>query len=251
MTRLPVRPQIELQAKPSSRPPGAEKRDMLGVRSQRRVQEILAVARLVFSERGFDKSTTLEIARRAGIAEATVFSYFDSKRDLCMQVIGDWYDEISAVLEQEVPLVTGLRAQLHFIVTKHLMTLMQEGTGMCNLVLSEGRTVDAEFAGLIAERKRRYTAPLMQLLASAQRAGEVRADMPLPLLRDMVYGAMEHVLWDYIVSKNMPQIAATAARLTEMLWAAFLPPQPSLNALVQFRNEVMAAAQRLAMPPPA
>ena len=237
-------------SKPPVKPVGAAKRDLLGVRSERRVQEILAVARVVFSERGFDKSTTLEIARRTGIAEATVFSYFDSKRDLCMQVIKDWYDEISAVLEREVPLVTGLRPKLHFIVTKHLMTLMQEGTGMCNLVLSEGRTVDAEFAGLIAERKRRYTAPLMQLLATGQRTGELRTDMPLPLLRDMVYGAMEHVLWDYIVSKNMPQIDATAAKLTEMLWSAFMPPQQSLNQLVQFRNEVMAAVQRLPVPPP-
>jgi hypothetical protein len=149
------------------------------------------------------------------------------------------------VLEQEVPLIIGTRAQLHFVVHKHLVTLMHEGTGMCKLVLSEGRSADEEFAGLIAELKRRYTAPLMQVLSAAQRAGEVRQDMPLPLLRDMVYGSMEHVLWDYMVNRNKPDIETTAAQLTDMLWTAFVPVKQSLGQLAQFRSEVVEALRRL------
>lgn len=227
------------------------KREVLGARSERRVKEILGVARLVFSDNGYENSTTLDIARQAGISEATVFSYFTSKRDLCMQVIKGWYDEISLVLENEVPLVAGTRAQLHFVVHKHLVTLMQEGTGMCKLVLSEGRSADAEFSGLIAELKRRYTAPLMKVLANAQRAGEVRQDMPLPLLRDMVYGSMEHVLWDYMVNRNKPDVETTARQLTDMLWTAFVPVKQSLEQLAQFRSEVADALRRLESQEPA
>jgi AcrR family transcriptional regulator len=226
-----------------ARPP--RKREALGARSERRVREILDVARQVFSENGYENATTLDIARQAGISEATVFSYFTSKRDLCLQVIKGWYDEISLVLEQEVPLVAGTRAQLHFVVHKHLVTLMQDGTGMCKLVLSEGRSADAEFAGMIAELKRRYTAPLMKVLSNAQRLGEIRQDMPLPLLRDMVYGAMEHVLWDYMVNRNKPDIETTARQLTEMLWTAFVPVAQPLQKLAQFRAEVMEAVRRL------
>ena len=223
----------------------ARKREVLGARSERRVREILGVARQVFSDNGYENATTLDIARQAGISEATVFSYFASKRDLCMQVIKGWYDEISLVLEQEVPQVAGTHAQLHFVVRKHLVTLMQDGTGMCKLVLSEGRSADAEFAGMIAELKRRYTAPLMKVLAAAQRSGEIRQDMPLPLLRDMVYGSMEHVLWDYMVNRNKPDIETTAQQLTEMLWTAFVPAGRSLQKLALFRQEVMAAVGRL------
>ena len=223
----------------------SRKREVLGTRSERRVKEILVAARQVFSDNGYENATTLDIARQAGISEATVFSYFASKRDLCMQVIKGWYDEISLVLEQEVPQVAGTRAQLHFVVRKHLVTLMQDGTGMCKLVLSEGRSADAEFAGMIAELKRRYTAPLMKVLAAAQRSGEVRQDMPLPLLRDMVYGSMEHVLWDYMVNRNKPDIETTAGQLTNMLWAAFVPVSQSLEQLVRFRGEVSEALRRL------
>jgi hypothetical protein len=149
------------------------------------------------------------------------------------------------VLEQEVPLVGGTRAQLHFVVHKHLVTLMQDGTGMCKLVLSGGRSADAAFASLIAELKRRYTAPLMNVLAAAQRAGEVRLDMPLPLVRYMVYGSMEHVLLDYMVNPNKPDIDTTARQLTGMLWAAFAPAEQPLQKLAQFRGEVAEALRRL------
>lgn len=225
--------------------PIARKREVLGARSEKRVKEILMVAHDIFSERGYEKTTTLEIARQLGISEATIFSYFGSKRDLCMQVIKGWYDDISAVLEHEVPLIVGTRAQLHFVIRKHLITLMQEGIGMCKLVLSEGRSADEEFSGLIAKLKRRYTAPLMKVLLIAQRSGEVRQEMPLPLLRDMAYGSMEHVLWDYMVNKNKPDIEATAQQLTAMLWSAFAPPDHSLNNLLQFRNEVVDALRRI------
>lgn len=226
----------------------ARKREALGTRSERRVKEILAVARNVFSELGYEKATTLEIAKQLGVSEATIFSYFFSKRDLCMQVIKNWYDEISEVLEREVPLIVGTRAQLHFIIHKHLITLMQDGTGMCKLVLGEGRNVDEEFAGVIADSKRRYTAPLMTVLAAAQRAGEVRQDVPLSLLRAMVYGSMEHILWDYMHNKTRPNLDVTATNLTAMLYGAFAPITHDASQLERFRREVIDALNRLDLP---
>lgn len=71
-----------------------KRRAALTPKPQKRVEVVLATAREVFSEFGYEKSTTLEIAQRLGISEATVFTYFGSKRELCMQVISDWYDEI-------------------------------------------------------------------------------------------------------------------------------------------------------------
>ena len=194
-------------------------------KSGRRIESLLAVAREVFAEKGFERATTLEIAQRLGVSEATVFTYFGSKREL--------------------PQINGLRAQLAFVVRKHLVNLMGEGAGICALVLSEGRTADAAFGGVIADLKRRYTAPFMHALAAARDAGELREGVPLRLLRDMVFGSMEHVLWDYVVSGKKPDIEETASQLTDLLWSAFMPADASLHALSQFRAEVGHALRRL------
>jgi len=92
--------------------------------------------------------------------------------------------------------------------------------------------------------QRRYTAPLMRVLAQGQESGQIRADMPLRLLRSMVFGPMEHVLWDATLAKRHTDIEATADQLIEVLWAALTPPDPAVNALQQFRAEVAEATRR-------
>ena len=231
--------------------PARTRRTAKGEKSGKRIESLLATARDVFAEKGYERATTLEIAHRLEISEATVFTYFGSKRELCIEVIRRWYDEISTELERELPLLNGLRLQLQFAVRKHLITLMGERAGLCAMILSDGRTAgtaDTALADLIADCKRRYTAPLMRALEAGRASGEVRDDIPLRLFRDMVYGAMEHVLWDSMATGRKPDIERTAEQLSEMLWSAFMPADASLRALNQFRSEVGSALRRLETP---
>lgn len=210
-------------------------------KSQTRLQDLLRAARQVFSEQGYQRATMAQIAEAAGVSEATVFTYFAGKRELCIQVITDWYAEISTALEQDVPRLHGAHAKLAHVVRAHLVTLLADGSGMCALVLGEGRAAEPELAEAIATCKRRYTAPLMHALAEAQQDGLIRQDMPLRLLRELVYGSMEHVLWDAITSSKRPRIDTTAEQLTELIWSALQPREASLTALTRFRDEVAAA----------
>ena len=221
-----------------------ERRGTLTPRSQKRVEAVLSTARIVFSENGYEKSTTLDIAQRLGISEATIFTYFGSKRELCMQVISDWYAEISEELEHEVPLLQGTQPQLGYIIHKHLNVLIRDGKGLCALVLSEGRSPDTGFSELIAALQRRYTAPLMSVLSLAQAAGEIRRDMPLRLLRDMVYGSMEHIMWECIVTGIDPDLDLAARQVSDLIWSAFAPPDVEINTLRRFHNEVADAMRR-------
>lgn len=223
----------------------ASRREPTGRKSQQRVKEILQAGRDVFSEKGYERATTAEIAQRLGISEATVFSYFRGKRELCARVIGDWYDEIIEAIETGLPRDGSVRQQFAFIVRMHLRLMLVNGTDLCALVLSEGRARHHELSEALTELQRRYTAPLMRVLARGQESGQIRTDMPLRLLRSMVFGPMEHVLWDATLAKRRTDIEATAEQLIEVLWAALQPPDAALAALVQFRYDVAEANRRL------
>ncbi|MGV2290386.1 TetR/AcrR family transcriptional regulator [Trinickia sp. YCB016] len=232
-----------MTAETKAEPAGA-RRQPAGPKSQQRVKDILQAGRDVFSEKGYESATTAEIAQRVGISEATVFSYFRGKRDLCARVIADWYDEIIAAFETGLPRDGGTRQQFAFIVRTHLRLMLLNGTGLCALVLSEGRTKHHELSDELTELQRRYTAPLMRVLAHGQEIGQVRTDVPLRLLRSMVFGPMEHVLWDATLTNRRIDIDATADRLIDVLWAALQPPQTELAALVQLKNDLDEAKRR-------
>lgn len=52
----------------------------------RRIQILMGAAQ-VFSEKGFHKATTKEIAKAAGVSEGTIYNYFDNKRDLLVAMV--------------------------------------------------------------------------------------------------------------------------------------------------------------------
>jgi AcrR family transcriptional regulator len=179
------------------------------------------------------------------VSEATVFTYFRGKRELCMRVIQDWYDEIIAAIEAGLPREAPVREQLEFVVLTHLRLFLIQGTGLCALVLSEGRTKGQDFGEGFVELQRRYTAPLMDLLARGQQAGEVRSDIPLRLLRSLVFGPMEHMLWEVVITGRQIDVEASARDLVALLWPAMQAPGQELQRLRRLRaqlHDVLAQA---------
>ncbi|MCB0167355.1 MAG: TetR/AcrR family transcriptional regulator [Anaerolineae bacterium] len=52
----------------------------------RRTQILMGAAQ-VFAKKGFHRATTKEIARQAGVAEGTIYNYFNNKRDLLLAMV--------------------------------------------------------------------------------------------------------------------------------------------------------------------
>lgn len=52
-----------------------------------RKRQIVEAAVLCFAERGYDATSTREIAARAGVAEATIFRHFATKKDLLLRLL--------------------------------------------------------------------------------------------------------------------------------------------------------------------
>ncbi|MGQ3050890.1 MULTISPECIES: TetR/AcrR family transcriptional regulator [Burkholderiales] len=218
-----------------------QRRSPSGPKAEQRVRDILRVGREVFAERGYERATTTEIAQRLGISEATVFTYFRGKRELCMRVIQDWYDEIIDAIQAGLPRQAGVREQLEFVVLTHLRLFLIQGTGLCALVLSEGRTKGQDLGEGFVALQRRYTAPLMDLLARGQDAGEVRRDIPLRLLRSLVFGPMEHMLWEVVITGRQLDVEASARDLVALLWPALQAPDQELHKLRRLRGQLQQA----------
>lgn len=218
-----------------------QRRSPAGPKAEQRVRDILRVGREVFAERGYERATTTEIAQRLAISEATVFTYFRGKRELCMRVIQDWYDEIIDAIRAGLPREASVREQLEFVVLTHLRLFLIQGTGLCALVLSEGRTKGQDLGEGFVELQRRYTAPLMDLLSRGQEAGEVRRDIPLRLLRSLVFGPMEHMLWEVVITGRQIDVEMSARDLVALLWPALQAPDQELQKLRRLRGQLQEA----------
>lgn len=64
-------------------------------------QKILSAAKRLFSRKGYDSTTTREIAQSAGVAEGTLFRHFDNKKAVLIEVAtAGWIDILTELLTE-------------------------------------------------------------------------------------------------------------------------------------------------------
>jgi len=95
-----------------------------------RMEDILAAAREVFFEKGFQAATMEEIAQKAGFSKGAVYFYFKSKEEILVHInceIMEAYLRFLQDLRRSAPsredLVKGLLANLRELFRTHLASL--------------------------------------------------------------------------------------------------------------------------------
>ncbi len=168
---------------------------------EQRVDEILAAARDLFCEKGYEQVAVSEIAARIGVVEGTIFKYFATKRELLLKVLEHWYEEMFGDYARDLAGVAGHRARLHLLIWRHLRSV-RDNPLLCRLMFREVRSEQDYRGSDLHEMNRRYTQFLLDVIQAGITAGEFRPDLPAPLLRDMVYGGIEHHAWNYMMDST-------------------------------------------------
>lgn len=194
-------------------------------RRQGRYDAILDAARTAFAERSYEAVSIAQIARAAGISDGLVYHYFRDKRDLLFHVLRTFYERIMVDLETKVRRETTFEARLEALIRSHLEVFVAD-TDLCRLFISEVRVASDYRGSRIQELNRAYTSILIDMFDEAVRGGKVSAVVSPRLLRDVIFGAIEHRAWRYVNGSNALDTAATARELTA-LFTQGLTPRPA------------------------
>lgn len=191
-------------------------------RRMRRAAEILAAAREVFLEKGFDRSSVSEIAVKVGVVEGLVYTYYPSKRELLNAVLRGMYEPLIADLEDRFSRLHGVRSRMRFLIWRHLRVYVEE-PNLSRLVLHEVRTGPEYFQSVLHDLHVRYTAFLIRTVEEAIADGELRSDTDVELLRSMVYGGIEHRMWGTLFGRGSVDVEDMADRYTAMVLGPLQP----------------------------
>lgn len=163
-------------------------------RFQDRQDAILDAAADVFSRKGFENTSIAELARAADISDGLIYRYFDGKRDLLFQVLARFYRRNLAGLEAAIAGKTGFAERLEALVRAHLDVHLNS-PGLCRLFIAEVRQATDYPGSDIQELNRQYTEVFLRLLAEGRAQGELREDFDPRLMRDLLFGGLEHAAW--------------------------------------------------------
>lgn len=108
--------------------------------------QILDAATTVFAEKGFHRATIKDIARAAGIADGTIYTYFPSKTDVLLSIL----NRLNESTEREQQFAMGSEQDFRSFFVAYLhqrMTSLWPNAEVFRVVLSE-MLVNAELRDL-------------------------------------------------------------------------------------------------------
>lgn len=233
---------------PKRRHPGMEANRKLGRRPrEERTQDICAAARVAFAQSGYEGAIMADIASAAGIAEGTVYKMFASKRELLYTVMADWYGSFTRDLVRQLAACEGPAQKLRHLVWHHL-SIIEADPALCRVFFREVRVLDDYRGSPVFELNREYTAHVTRVLEEGVERGVFRDDLPLPLLRDTVFGGLEHYAWPFLAGQRPLDVAGATDAFCRLLLAgiARAPVEATAEArLSRLADRVEAAVSRL------
>jgi TetR/AcrR family transcriptional regulator, fatty acid metabolism regulator protein len=191
-------------------------------RMRDRYDAILAAATRVFAEKGYSSASITDIAREADISDGLIYKYFTNKRDLLENVLKSFYERIIADLEPKVSKGKSFEEKLYVLVSEHLQVFVAD-VDLCRLFISEVRTASDYRGSLIQQLNRRYTSILIKIVDEAIASGVIRPDIDPRLVRDMLFGAIEHSSWRHVNAGKSLDVPRVARAMTDVLANGLAP----------------------------
>jgi AcrR family transcriptional regulator len=183
---------------------------------EQRVSDIIAAAREVIAERGYENAVIADIAERAGVVEGTIYRYFENKRDLFIRVAESWYEEILLDTRPDQA-ARGSFNRLRQMIWRELALIRQE-PALTRFILMELRSDPAYRSMRMFELNRKFTAGVMSLLKEGVASGEFSASIPLKVVRDMIFGGIEHRTWAFLRNEGDFSVDEAADGIAEIVY---------------------------------
>ena len=187
--------------------------------------DIRAAARSVIAEKGHENISLSEIAQRAGIVEGTLYRFFENKQEMLSTVVAEWYREVT----ENAPSVESIRGtwnKLRSLIARDLK-IIKEHPELTRFILAEIRPDPTYTKTIFYKLNRRYADEIKNLCAEAIEKGEFRDDVSPNLLRDMVFGCIEHSTWAYLRGAGDFPLDETADGIAHVVYEGMLKQRPT------------------------
>lgn len=185
-----------------------------------RRRQILDAAVRIFAEEGFFAARTRDIAAAAGVAEGTIYLYFDGKDDLLLSAFREKVDEFSSSLTA----LLGEEASFSERLTR-LIRMQFEGIEvqpeLATVLLMETRQSSKFYGEPVRAVLRSYARMIDDLLALGVAEGALRPDLDIPLSRRVLVGAMEEIELDWLLGDRSRPLSTQADQLAASLLRGF------------------------------
>ncbi|HFB83756.1 MAG TPA: TetR/AcrR family transcriptional regulator, partial [Thermodesulfatator sp.] len=174
-------------------------------------QKILQAAIKVFARKGFFNSRISEIAKEAGVADGTIYLYFNNKYDILITIFEKEMGAIIQKVKSELAGIDDPRKKLERFAYLHL-SLVEENRDLAEVIQVELRQSTKFMKEYRNKKFAEYVNIISGIVRGGQASGVFRQDVMPGIFKRAFFGALDEMSRFWILSPRKKYSIATAAR---------------------------------------
>ena len=178
---------------------------------------IIKAAIKVFAEKGFYNAKVSDVASAAGVADGTIYLYFKNKDDLLISLFETKMEEIllrfSSLLKSDQSADNKLRRFIHLY-----FQMIEEDQDLAEVFQVELRQSSKFLKDYHNQKFIDFLNLIGDILHQGQTDGKFRSDISIHNMKLIVFGALDELARQWILTKDPPyNLEKTAHETSEIL----------------------------------
>lgn len=174
-------------------------------------QRIIAAATKVFAQKGFYQSKISEIAKEAGVADGTIYIYFENKDDILISLFEEQMQAVLDNMKSRIVLQTDPARKLEEFAWTHL-SLIQKNKDMAEIIQVELRQSGKFMKDYKNEKFIEYLNIIEDIIIEGQKAGLFKENVVPNVAKRAFFGALDEVSRCWVLSSRRQYDIKTVAR---------------------------------------
>jgi len=171
----------------------------------------------VFAEQGFYHSTISQIAKKAGVADGTIYLYFKNKDDILVQFFSYKTKSVFDRFREAVGKADNANDKLRSLVRRHL----EEFQGDRNAAVvyqAETHQINRLTEEQIKEMSGMYADIVSEIVEQGQQEGSIRKNLYLGLVKRFILGAVDETINTWLHASRDYDLVSMADPLIELFF---------------------------------
>ncbi|HBV97462.1 MAG: hypothetical protein JL50_08180 [Peptococcaceae bacterium BICA1-7] len=185
-------------------------------RTREKYRVIIEAAIRVIADNGYHGSQVSKIAREAGVAEGTIYLYFENKEDILISIFRNKLGEFIAAAPQKLNGSENPFEQLAYLIYLHFYRL-ENNPKLAHVLQIELRQSEKSIRKGIAEVIKEYYRLIENIVVDGIKRGYFRPDLDPKITRKIIFGSMDEVATCWVLSTHHYDLLTLTEQVYEAL----------------------------------
>jgi TetR/AcrR family fatty acid metabolism transcriptional regulator len=205
-------------------------------REAEKKKKILNSATKIIGEKGFQNATIAEIAKEAGIGDATIYEYFKNKEDLLLAIPVETTKDLIAEINEHMMGIKGAFNKLRKFIWWWL-NYVEKNPGYGVVVLLELKTSKTYVSTEAYQAARNFYQIILDIIKEGQEEEAVKKEINAYLARSLCVGAMEHIIIRWLLKDRKYSLLQYADGLADLLIDSLKETDSEISKTVGFPSK--------------